>query len=94
MVRPDDLVAVGDICAWAEEQCPVGMHVLEEPVVTIRHDLHVLGRYVIGDLEHLLVGVAYDDFAVVAPGCGRGLGGRKDLQDPVDLRQRVARKFL
>ena len=80
VVGADHLVAVGHVRARAEEQRAVAVHVLEEPVVAIGHHLDVLGGDVVGDVEHLVVGVAEDDLAVVAPADAGGLRGRQDLR--------------
>ena len=92
VVGADHLVAVGDVGARAEEQRAVGVHVLEEPVVAVGHHLHVLGGDVVGDLQHLVVAVADDDLAVVAPRGARGLGGGQDREHAVDLGQRLPRR--
>jgi hypothetical protein len=51
---------------------------LEEVVGVARHHLHVLGGDAVGLLQHLLVAVADDHLAVVAPGLPAIVGGGQD----------------
>src|SRR6202030_291581 len=68
MVRSDHLVAIRDIGTGTEEQGAVGVHVLQEPVVAIGHDLDMLGGAVVGNGEMLLIAVTGNHFAVIPPG--------------------------
>src|SRR5262245_17044972 len=65
MIGADHLVAVGDVGARPQEQRPIATHVLQEPVVAIGHYLNVLGGYVVGYRQHLIIAVADDDLAIV-----------------------------
>src|SRR3979411_1935592 len=68
MVRSDHLVAICDVGTGTEEQGAVGVHVLQEPVVAIGHDLDMLGGDVVGNGEHLVIAVTDNYFAVIPPG--------------------------
>ncbi len=67
MVRADDLVAVGHVGLGPEEQRAVVGHVVEEVIRVLGHHLDVFGGDLVGNLDHLLVRVANDHLAVVAP---------------------------
>jgi len=90
MVRSDHLVAIRDIGPGTEEQGAVGVHVLQEPVVAIGHDLDMLGGDVVG--EHLLIAVTDNHFPVIPPGNTGRFSRRKDRQQSLDLVHRVARQ--
>ncbi|MNN71672.1 hypothetical protein D3C81_1876300 [compost metagenome] len=68
MVGADDLVAIADIGAVAEEQRAVAGHALVVPVRVAGHHLHMLGAQALGDFQRLFVAVAQVDLAEVAPG--------------------------
>lgn len=54
------------------------MHIGKEPVVPVGHDLNMLGRDIVGNIEHLLVTVADNDLAIIAPAARSRLGGWQD----------------
>ena len=69
----------------AEEQRPVVVHVLQEVIRVLRHDLYVLARNTIGLGEHFLLGIAKDDLAIVLPGLACDVGGLQRLELLLDL---------
>ena len=66
----------------------------EEVVRVARHHLHVLGGDAVGLAHHLVLVVADDHLAIVLPGLPRGIGGRQDFEEPLDLVHGVARELL
>ena len=68
------------------------MHVLQEPVVAIRHDLDVLVGQVIGDREHLVMRVTKNDVAVVLPGGAGGFCRRQDPEQALDFGHGLGRE--
>ena len=89
VVGPDHLIAIGDIGTRAQKQRAIAGHVFQEPVITVRHDLHMLRRDIIRHLQHLVVGITDDHLAVFLPaclGCGRS---RENLEQPVNLGQSI-----
>ena len=94
VVGADHLVAIGDVGARAEEQRAVVLHAVEEHVRIARHHLHVLGGDAVGLGDHLGLVGADDHLAVILPGLAGRVGGREDLQQPLDLRHGVARELL
>jgi hypothetical protein len=94
VVRPDHLVAVGDVGARPQKQRAVILHVGEEIIGIARHHLHVLGGDAVGLAHHFGVVLAHDDLAEIRPGLASGVGGGKDREQPLDLVHGVAGELL
>ena len=57
-------------------------------------EIDPLSGEAVGLGHHLVLAVADDHLAVVLPRLTRGIGGRQDLQEPLDLAHGVARELL
>ena len=80
MVRADDLVAIGHIRHRSKKQGPVVGQVLEEVVVVVGHDLHMLESQFVCHRQHLCVLLTDDHAAVVGPGLSSDVGGGQVLE--------------
>ena len=72
-----DLVAVRDAGARAEEQRAIVGQAAEKPVRILRHDLDMLRADAVRLLRHLLVVVAQNELAIIAP---RDTGDRRGIE--------------
>ena len=94
MVSANDLVTVRHIGARAKEQCTITCHMFEEPVVAICHDLNMLGRNLVSHLQHLIIGIADNHFAIIAPADGCRVCGRQNAQQAVNFGKRfICQRF-
>ena len=97
MIGADDLVSVGDIRFRTEKERAVIAHVLQKIIGIARQNLHVFAGDLIGDPQHLFIGIDQNDLAIIAPGDAGQIRRRQVLELPPDLgfdvfSQRAARR--
>ena len=93
MVCPDHLVAICDIRPRPKKQCAVAVHVLQIPIIAIGHDLHVLIGHFVGDLEHLIMRIAYNHIAIIVPADPCCFGRWQNIENAVTFYHRVFGKL-
>ena len=91
VVGANDLVTIRNIGPRAEEQRAIAGHVFKEPIVTVGHHLHMLDA-ISSAMEHLVIAVADDHLAIVAPADRRGVRRWQNAKDTIDLGKRVIRQ--
>ncbi len=87
-IGADHLVTIGDNGARSEEERALAVHLLQIPAILTGHHLHMFTGHVIRHRQHLVMVVAADHLAVVAPARGGGLGGGEDGPQAVDVCKR------
>ena len=86
VVGADHLIAIGHIRARAEEERAIIRESLEEPIWLPREHLDVLAGDLIRHLQQFCIGIAEDDFAIIAPGLAGQIGRWQRFQLAADLR--------
>src|SRR5689334_1603005 len=94
MIRADHLIAIRNVGARTEKQRTIILHVPEEVIRISGHDLDVFRGDAVCLPYHLLIGVAYDHLAVIAPRNGGELRSGKDREQALHLGNGLARETL
>ena len=85
MVRADDFVAVGHICAGAKKQRTEVSQVLQKELWILRENLDVFRGDAIGLLQKFLGSIAKDDFTACLPSHARNIRCWQSTQKFFDL---------